>query len=487
MNTTDNSVFVTNVTNVTTDAPTPPRGGPPPIGYYGDTRIMMWKVIPPIIISIGTIGNILTKIVLIRQIKRLSSTAMFLLTLAVSDTVILWCGPFRNWYNEMWEIDIRILSDVSCKLQLYLTYVSIHMSSWLLVAVTMERVLSVVLPHRVKLLCTTTKAGIVIVVITVLVFAVDVIIPVSQALDGYQKNFDCTPTTKKYLDFRDNYFMWIDFCVAFACPFVILLFGNILIIVRLAKSHSNRVKMNATRGQTKGKSPREGRSITLLLVSLCFVFFITMSPVSIYQVWYPYRFEEILAMTDPYAQWDAYQYFLFQHAVVNIVGYTNASTNFLLYVFSGSKFRGELKALFCCKAARSDGVFGSRSRLSSSANTHSSNLKSYSNASKLSPEQGTDKSRIYAVSEKVSDATQLDKYVNKENGGQGHVITTANDSQGYFNNAFNADDGTNQMNVSDTRNDIKEQTGVALEGGGQTKEYTDVVTDNDPDNVALST
>ena len=227
MNTTDNSTRVSNETN-----------GPLPIGYYGETMVMMWKVIPPIIISIGTIGNILTMIVLLRQIKRLSSTAMFLLALAVSDTVILWCGPFRNWFNEMWEIDIRTLHDVSCKTQLLLTYVSKHMSSWLLVAVTMERVLSVIIPHRVKLLCTPTKAGIVIVVITVLVFAIDIILPISQGYDGYQEDFKCAPTTKEYLKFRDDYFMWIDFCVAFACPFIILLIGNILIMVKLAKSHS---------------------------------------------------------------------------------------------------------------------------------------------------------------------------------------------------------------------------------------------------------
>ena len=99
------NVTPTDSMNLTTRAPV--RGDPPPIGYYGDTRIMMWKVIPPIIITFGIIGNILTVIVLIRQkIRCLSSTAIYLLALAISDSLILLSGPLRNWIKHIYDIDV---------------------------------------------------------------------------------------------------------------------------------------------------------------------------------------------------------------------------------------------------------------------------------------------------------------------------------------------------------------------------------------------
>ena len=337
-----------------TRAPAQLRGGPPPIGYYGDTRVTMWRVIPPIIITFGTVGNILTVIVMIRQkLKRLSSTAMYLMALAVSDTLVLFSGPLRNWIKNISDTDVRYLTDSGCKAQLYITYVSIHLSSWLLVAVTMERVFSVVIPHKVKIFCTPKNAGIVIGVMTGLILAIDMVIPIINGLKSSATRHICTPTTVEYLKFRDDVYEWIDFLIAFLFPFIILLAGNILIIIKLVKSQ---------RKSGGGGKEKSTKSLSILLVTLCVIFFVTMSPVSILQIYFPKRMTEIRAMKDPYAQWDAYQYLLFQHTTVNIIGYTNASINFLLYVFSGPKFRRELGALFCCQESIIDGVFGSRSK-----------------------------------------------------------------------------------------------------------------------------
>ncbi|KAH3814379.1 hypothetical protein DPMN_142875 [Dreissena polymorpha] len=38
----------------------------PPVGYYGDTSALLWRVILLILISIGTIGNAVTIYVLLR-------------------------------------------------------------------------------------------------------------------------------------------------------------------------------------------------------------------------------------------------------------------------------------------------------------------------------------------------------------------------------------------------------------------------------------
>ncbi|KAH3735340.1 hypothetical protein DPMN_041831 [Dreissena polymorpha] len=68
----------------------------PPVGYYKNTRMLFWRVIPPILISIGTIGNVMTIFVLLRQ-KKMKSTAVFLFALALSDTLVLFCALLPEW------------------------------------------------------------------------------------------------------------------------------------------------------------------------------------------------------------------------------------------------------------------------------------------------------------------------------------------------------------------------------------------------------
>ncbi|KAH3814338.1 hypothetical protein DPMN_142834 [Dreissena polymorpha] len=59
----------------------------PPVGFYRDISAPIWRGIPPILISIGTIGNAVTIFVLLRQ-KKMTSKAVFLFALALSDTLI---------------------------------------------------------------------------------------------------------------------------------------------------------------------------------------------------------------------------------------------------------------------------------------------------------------------------------------------------------------------------------------------------------------
>ena len=250
--------------------------------------------------------------------------------------------------------------------------------------------------------------------------------------------------------------------------------------------------MSATSGETKPAS--KGRSVTLLFVSLCFIFFLTMSPVSIYQIWYPYRINEISAMADPYARNDAKQYMLFQGALVDIVSYINASTNFLLYVFNGSKFRRELKALFYCKTSNQNIVFGPRSRKSSTPYSQVYILQSSANVSKLSSEQNQSANNSKIVSDSVSIDMHLDriqlscKDVHTDNDGQCQLNDTTNNGHVYFNNALNSDDGINQVSITCPGSNVKEPTEIISENDSQTiTTIADIVTENDPNDVSMST
>lgn len=100
------------------------------VSYYRDTLALLWRVIPPILISTLTIGNGVTIFVLLRQ-KKMTSTAVFLFALALSDTLILFSALLPSRVFRTWGVDILILSNPECKLIVYLASCNTHLSSWL--------------------------------------------------------------------------------------------------------------------------------------------------------------------------------------------------------------------------------------------------------------------------------------------------------------------------------------------------------------------
>ena len=66
---------------------------------------------------LGTIGNVLSGIVMTRRSMRSNTMALMLTVLAVAETGVLWVDMFRNYLNKIHGFDFRTFSNISCKLQ----------------------------------------------------------------------------------------------------------------------------------------------------------------------------------------------------------------------------------------------------------------------------------------------------------------------------------------------------------------------------------
>ncbi|KAH3735341.1 hypothetical protein DPMN_041832 [Dreissena polymorpha] len=157
--------------------------------------------------------------------------------------------------------------------------------------------------------------------------------------------------TKIYLTYLFTYGKTL----LFGAPFPLLLIGNVIVVVQLARSRSRHQRMNIS-GQV-----RDTRSLSILMIALCVLFLVTVTPVSVGMVYLPYQREKnfALASVDPdTALYDA-QYFKFFYSVAYLVSFFNSIFNFAIYVFSGSKFRAELVSMLCCKANYGIRSFGS--------------------------------------------------------------------------------------------------------------------------------
>ena len=241
----------------------------------------------------------------------------------------------------IWTFDVRSVNGFLCKFHVFLTYFSMQFSSWILVLITAERCFSVLVPHKVRLWCWRRNG-----LMCLLCFVFVLVLLNGHFLVGMVHEYNpttsryCAGISQGYIHFLNTFWPKIDMFVTFATPFIIIITGNMIIIVKLAASARRRKHMIASdRNKTS--------SLTTVLLLLNTVFIISMGPSAVYMIMFPYLVAGDADLETVYFVFD----------IVNLIAGLNASLNFILYVASGSKFRGELKALLCCKTTERPGAF----------------------------------------------------------------------------------------------------------------------------------
>lgn len=299
---------------------------------YSITSII-WLTFPPILLVFGTFGHILTIVVLIQRRNSNNSIARYLIALAVSELIVLWTGCPRHWIKYMFAVDIRHLSEIACKLHLYLICFGSQSSSMLIVVVTLERFIGVWLPLRHKRTCTPSNAVAVITVIAVVNGILN-----AHLLYGMvsSKDRNCTPIDDAYTYFVLHVFSKILACVSFFIPLTVLFIGNIAIIVRvLMRSRKNRIRIAPHKSSSSTNS--KDSQMTAMLVTLNVVFMVCVTPMMLAL---PYFMKRAVSSDN-----GGNRVFELIWAIVNMMYYTNSAVNFILYFLSGARFRREVKLL----------------------------------------------------------------------------------------------------------------------------------------------
>ncbi|KAL4227266.1 hypothetical protein ACF0H5_012712 [Mactra antiquata] len=303
--------------------------------------VFIWKFVPPILILLGTAGNTLSILTLRRKSIRSSTTALYLTVLAFSDLTVLHTGLLRQWLRYAFAVDVRAISEIGCKIHIWLVYSSLDCSAWILVVLTIERVVSVWLPHRAKGLCTKFTAAVSLILIGVFVLSLN-----SHLLYGKGNvvNADtidkCDAINESYYQFFNKIWPWIDLCVYSLVPCTVIIVGNSLILVKIIKSR-NKIRSRArSAGARRNRAPnRNTSSMTAVLFTLNIFFLISTTPISAYNIGYAYWVN--INDLERVARLDLWW------AIVNMFMYSNNTFNFILYCFIGSKFRQEVIKMIC--------------------------------------------------------------------------------------------------------------------------------------------
>ncbi|ESP05495.1 hypothetical protein LOTGIDRAFT_102430, partial [Lottia gigantea] len=133
----------------------------------------IWIVVSPILMIVGTIGNLMSILVLTRSNMRKSRVSIYLTVLSSCDILVLYTGLLRQVIMYHTNFDVRTLSDLSCKINTWMVYFTLDFSVWILVAVTVERIVSVWFPHHVRHTCTVKSSTVTLVIIAMVLLAIN--------------------------------------------------------------------------------------------------------------------------------------------------------------------------------------------------------------------------------------------------------------------------------------------------------------------------
>ncbi|CAF3798630.1 unnamed protein product, partial [Rotaria magnacalcarata] len=93
-----------------------------------------------LLIIIGTVGNLLTIVVLLRKNLRRLVTIRYLIIVSICDTISLYGWNLNNFYKfhiSRISGNLEEISILHCRIISFMTFVSLQLSSWCLTAVSL--------------------------------------------------------------------------------------------------------------------------------------------------------------------------------------------------------------------------------------------------------------------------------------------------------------------------------------------------------------
>ena len=272
-----------------------------------------------ILFIIAVPSNILIICILTKRKHRSSSTCVYFLSLAFSDL----CVNFRTL--NFWLVKSKLVtytSDFECNLDKGYPLLGMLASSWTLATISTERMLSVLIPYRVKNMCTTNIARAVVIII----WCISLIIAV---LNGWFHRMGVTHCDLifEYRDIFINHISYLDYFLDVVIPFFIILINSIITLIRL--------RYWKTSSHTGSKA--FGKSVTGLVLCVNTIFFITQVP---YGIVYLVQHVTLYSATDLQM---LCLYYL--EGILLVLKYVNYTSNFYIYFLTASRFRNETKKI----------------------------------------------------------------------------------------------------------------------------------------------
>ena len=279
----------------------------------------------PVLVILGTIGNFLSILVMTRKALRSHTTSLYLVVLAVVDTLLLYIGMFYYWIQVLSGVRAELISSYECnKTRIFLLYALPQIESWILCSIVVERLVAVYLPFKVKVIFTKKFAAIQLTITGLIIAAVNAHI----FWTSNRVEFGCDADSDAFDTFWSSIWPWIDFCLVALIPFILMLTIDAAIIGKMVYVNRRR------RNNLNASSDVKMTGMTTILLTVTFVFFATSMPLYIFLATEEHWEDQADSVED-----DARLGLVLN--TVFFVSHISCTINFWLYCISARRFREE--------------------------------------------------------------------------------------------------------------------------------------------------
>jgi len=323
-------------------------------------------IIYSIIYAFGFIGNLLALITFSSRRMRKISSSIFLLALAISDTIAL-ITSIWFFLADAFNIQLQNYSALGCRFRTFFAYVFMDLSSWCIAGLAFDRFLRTEIPIRAKLICVPRNALLTIVIFFLLLCGINghyFSAGIGQERGGNRTTAHCLENREAYPNYYYFYkIIWpkIDMIVFCFLPACIMILCNlrIIYILRRQRHHfemqtslNNQVKITNIQQTLNGPVPMKHslsqrrsleRQMSLMMSACVLVFLCTTVPVTIYLIF----LEQIIVNYPNFSRDNAYYVFIFR--MLRALMYTHFACNFYLYCLTSRIFRGEFIQTITCR------------------------------------------------------------------------------------------------------------------------------------------
>lgn len=333
LTTTENIIFSENVSGSNADQSY--------IDSLESASAYLWIIISPIFLFVGVFGNILNLIVLRRMHFEKNPTLILLFLLSVTDIAVLLVGLPRYWARDALQFDLRTVSQFSCKFSLFLIYISMQLSSWILVLVSVIRVIKTVLPLRypkTKIRVTRKHTLTVFCFVVIALCIINFHFFITNGVITEDGEASCTSLTPDFRNFDEYVFVYIDFLMMSVFPAIIIIVCNIFIYLVLKNMKQRRASTTSTDKVTSDSVSR----VTRMLFVTSSYFVISTAPISLHFIVDSYvrPGSDDLTQAKLDMSFTVLYLFQFSHFVINFYCYTVTNKRFRRSV---KKLKDEVK------------------------------------------------------------------------------------------------------------------------------------------------
>ena len=295
-------------------------------------EMVVGGIIPIILIVIGTIGNLLcVNYLLQRRHRQRQSAYIYLIFLCLADTLSLYQWNLN--YIVMQFTDGKQLSDRSlflCRSIVFLSFYTLHLSAIFLTLVVIDRTLAFWLISYRNHMTNRLPALVISLIVFILLFTLDGFLLSLGILDKNTKEVICYYSENTNLmHFYTNMYPWIHLIIMYIIPFLLMIIGITLIIIKLCIRRTNAGHFNSK------------QRLSLMLVAMCVLYMILTLPNRLcFSVFFSAIINHVYTDT----------VFLSSNTLL----YTRNATNILFLCASSVKFRKQLTKVTCYYCRRQD-------------------------------------------------------------------------------------------------------------------------------------